>query len=73
LVLIAARELDEPVESRRRVVIRLRPLRQKLRPHARPRAPLAAITKGIPLKAWLIKAITDKLEREEPGKPLRKR
>ena len=30
-------------------------------------AKLSAVTKGISLKAWLIEAITEKLEREESG------
>jgi hypothetical protein len=32
-------------------------------------AKLAAVTKGITLKAWLIEAITEKLERDEADKP----
>jgi hypothetical protein len=35
-------------------------------------AKLAAVTKGISLKAWLIEAITEKLEREAPGKQRRR-
>jgi hypothetical protein len=32
-------------------------------------AKLSAVTKGITLKAWLIEAITEKLERDEADKP----
>jgi predicted HicB family RNase H-like nuclease len=32
------------------------------------RAKLAAVGRGVSLKAWLIEAITEKLEREEPGR-----
>jgi hypothetical protein len=36
-------------------------------------AKLAAVTKGISLKAWLIEAIAEKLEREKAGERPRKR
>lgn len=32
------------------------------------RAKVAAATRGVSLKAWLIEAITEKLEREEPDR-----